>query len=108
MERLVARNKFSRPVAHREVLLDWKKRGFDCRTFVDPPGQQWNDFVHETDEVVTVIEGQLMITMESQCFLAGPGDEIFIPKNVSHSVENPSNGITRWLFGYNRPSHKSR
>ena len=108
MDRLVTRNKFSRPVAHREVMLDWKKRGFDCHTFVDPPGQQWNDFVHETDEVVAVIEGQLTITMKNQCFLADPGDEIFIPQNVPHSVENPSNDITRWLFGYNRPSHKSR
>ena len=107
MDRLVTRNKFARPVADHTVMLDWKKRGFDCHTFIDPPGQKWNDFTHATDEVGTVIEGQLLITMKNKCFLADPGDEIFIPKNVSHSVANQSNGITRWLFGYNRPSCKS-
>ena len=107
MDHLVTRKKFSQPVTRKEVMFTWQGRGFDCHTFIDPAGQEWNGFVHETDELVTVIEGQLLITVNNQCFLVDPGDEVFIPQNIVHSVENPSNGITRWLFGYNQPSHNS-
>ena len=54
---LVTRAKFARPVSAEAVRRDWKARGFGCETFVDPPGREWNDFVHDTDELVTVLKG---------------------------------------------------
>jgi quercetin dioxygenase-like cupin family protein len=82
------------------VIRDWKARGYDCRPFVDPPGQEWNNFVHQTNELVTVAEGRLEMTVASQRFMVEPGDEVFIPKGVVHSVKNSNNVTTRWFFGY--------
>ena len=97
---LVRRAKFARPVSPVAVRADWKARGFSCETFVDPPGREWNDFVHDTDELVTVVEGRLRCLMNGNTHDLEEGDELFIPKGIRHSVHNVHAGTTRWLFGY--------
>lgn len=100
MSDLVAKRKFAVPVDRATVAEDWRKRGYSCDLFVDPPGREWNNFVHSTNELVTVVAGQLEITIEGTRYLAPPGDEIFIPKNARHSVKNVHSATTRWLYGY--------
>ena len=34
------------------------------------------------------------------CDILAAGDEIFIPRQVRHSVKNVHSATTRWLFGY--------
>ncbi|MGE5778348.1 MAG: hypothetical protein ACM30D_03465 [Hyphomicrobiales bacterium] len=45
---------------------------------------------------MTVAEGQVAGSL----FVAEPGDEVFIPKGVLHSVKNVHVTATRWLYGY--------
>lgn len=92
--------KFSPPVDFNEVAQAWQEEGFSCDLFVDPPGREWNDFVHNSNELVTVVEGKLCLTIEGQEFIAEPGDEVFIPRHANHSVKNIHSGTTRWLYGY--------
>ena len=33
------------------VERSWRERGFSCGLWVDPPGQVWADYVHDTDEL---------------------------------------------------------
>ena len=75
-------------------------RGYSYHDFHDPPGQEWNDFVHQTQELVTVIEGRLELEIAGESLVAEPGDEVFIPKGAVHSVRNIDSGRTHWLFGY--------
>jgi quercetin dioxygenase-like cupin family protein len=96
----VAPGRFAQPVEQRAVAEDWAARGYSCQLFVDPPGREWNDFIHATNELVTVIEGRLRMTVGGGSVVLGPGDEFFIPKNAQHSVKNIHAGTTRWLFGY--------
>ena len=96
----VTRKKFSVPVNRTDVGRSWKERGYSCDLFVDPPGREWNDFVHHTNELVTVIEGKLRMVIEEEEMTASPGDEIFIPKGANHSVKNIHSDTTRWLYGY--------
>ncbi|MDJ0955423.1 MAG: cupin domain-containing protein [Arenicellales bacterium] len=98
----VTRNRFSVPVNSADVSQSWRERGYSCDLFIDPPGREWNDFIHRTDEVVTVVEGQLSMTIEGEEMIANPGDEIFIPKGANHSVKNVYSDTTRWLYGYGR------
>ena len=100
MKQLVVPDKFPPPVKRDDVASNWKSRGYDCHHFSDPPGQEWNDFVHQTNELVTVVDGQLELTVGNQTVFVQPGDEIFIPRGVTHSVRNCSNTKTSWLFGY--------
>ena len=102
---LVVKGKYSAPVDQDAVGREWAERGFDCRLFVDPPGREWNGFVHTTNELVTVLEGMMLCTVEKsagekESIRLEVGDELFIPRNAVHSVKNIHSGTTRWLFGY--------
>jgi mannose-6-phosphate isomerase-like protein (cupin superfamily) len=100
MNTLFARRKFKSPVDRSAVAHDWQARGFSCEIFVDPPGREWLDFVHGKNELVTVIEGCLHLTVGDQIFVAEVGDEVFIPRGVQHFVRNIHDRTTRWLYGY--------
>jgi mannose-6-phosphate isomerase-like protein (cupin superfamily) len=96
----VVKRKFGRPVDGAAVAADWRARGYSCDVFVDPPGREWNDFVHARNELVTVAEGRLEVKVAGSRFVADPGDEVFIPKGALHSVKNVHATTTRWLYGY--------
>jgi mannose-6-phosphate isomerase-like protein (cupin superfamily) len=102
MTSLVEPARFAAPVERGAVARDWAARGFSCEDFVDPPGRAWRDFVHDVDELVTVVEGRLRLEIGASSVVAGPGDEVFIPRGANHSVFNIDRGMTRWLFGYRR------
>lgn len=97
---ILERGKFPVPVRREQVAGDWRARGYSCDLFVDPPGREWNDFVHGCNELVTVVEGRLRMTVSDTTVELGPGDEVFIPRGAVHSVKNVHNAESRWLYGY--------
>ncbi len=58
------------------IERDWRARGFGCGLWTDRPGQGWNDFVHGTDELLVVVEGELGLEMQGRIFRLKPGEEI--------------------------------
>jgi mannose-6-phosphate isomerase-like protein (cupin superfamily) len=98
--RYVTSKKFALPPNREAIAKSWKECGYSCDMFIDPPGREWNDFVHATNELVTVVEGKLQMVIDGESFIAEPGDEVFIPKGASHSVKNIHNATTKWLYGY--------
>lgn len=62
--------------------------------------QEWRNFAHDSDELVTVVEGRLEVLMHSKSWALEPGDELDIPRGVVHTVRNTHDGDTRWLYGY--------
>ncbi len=100
METLV-RGRFVVPVDKREVAKEWRELGYSCDLFVDPPGQQWNNFKHGCDELVVVVTGRLTMIIENDQWDMSPGDQIFIPRGALHSVHNTHTGSSHWLYGYN-------
>ncbi len=85
----------------KEVSKNWESRGFSCGTWVDAPGQRWEDFVHTTDEVVVVLEGKMEFEVEGRIYHPKIGEELFIPANSKHSARNIGDMTARWLYGYN-------
>jgi quercetin dioxygenase-like cupin family protein len=83
-----------------EVAQDWASRGFGCDLWTDPPGQCWEDYVHPMDELVMVVDGTLEFEIGGQTLHPKPGEEIFIPAKVSHSVRNIGRTTAHWLYGY--------
>ncbi len=100
MAEVLARNRFATPVDAAAVAADWRGRGYSCGRFVDPPGQCWEDFVHDYNELVTVVEGRLEMAVAGETVTVEPGDEVFIAKGARHSVRNIHPGTTIWLYGY--------
>ena len=101
MSDLLTEKKFPLPLDQDAVAANWQQRSYSCNLFVDPPGQEWLNFTHNTDELVTVVEGQLELVVGNEKIEMVPGDEVFIPAKALHSVINIHEGVSRWLFGYN-------
>ena len=82
------------------IRQDWRNRGFSCDLWVDPPGQCWEGYVHATDELVMIVEGQVEFEIEGVIHRPDPGQELFIPAGAVHSVRNLGRTQARWLYGY--------
>ena len=78
----------------------WAERRFSCTVWTDPPGQIWADFVHEVDELVTLVEGEIELSFQGQTLRPHIGEEVFIPAGVCHTVRNIGAMANRWYFGY--------
>ncbi len=83
-----------------EIETDWATRGFSCDLWVDTPGQSWEDFAHETDEIVTVLEGNMEFEVEGKVYHPKVGEELIIPARAVHSARNIGKTTARWLYGY--------
>ncbi|RMF87803.1 MAG: cupin domain-containing protein [Nitrospirae bacterium] len=82
------------------VQADWEGRGFSFGVWQDPPGQRWEGYVHEVDELVMVVEGEVEFEVGGELHRPAPGEELFIPAGVVHSVRNRGATPSRWLYGY--------
>jgi mannose-6-phosphate isomerase-like protein (cupin superfamily) len=100
MDGVCRRGKFSTPLERSKVAADWRKRGYSCALFIDPPGREWTDFIHASNELLMVADGLLEVVVDGTKLFAQPGDEIFIPKGARHSVRNVHSEATHWLYGY--------
>ena len=85
-----------------QVRQDWHARGFSCEVWTDVPGQVWADFVHDVDELVMVIDGDVEFEFSGNALRPQPGEELLIPAGASHTVRNVGGQTSHWLFGYRR------
>lgn len=61
------------------VGAEWRRRGFSCEIWIDPPGQCWEDFVHATDELVMVLSGEVEFEIAGEIVHPEAGVELTIP-----------------------------
>jgi quercetin dioxygenase-like cupin family protein len=101
MAGLVIRNwNVSDPNVRAAIAEAWEHQGYDCQLWIDEPGREWHNFVHPTDELVVLLEGDLEVEVAGQRARLKPGDEVLIPAGARHSVFNRGTTTARWLFGY--------
>jgi quercetin dioxygenase-like cupin family protein len=79
---------------------DWRRRGFSCDVWSDPPGQVWADFVHAQDEMVMLLDGEIELSFGGKVLRPAPGETILIPAGESHTVTNVGTTRNHWLYGY--------
>jgi mannose-6-phosphate isomerase-like protein (cupin superfamily) len=85
-----------------EIKKDWAERGFSSDLWVDPPGRVWADFVHTSDELVVVLEGEEEFEMNGKKVKPKVGQELLIPAGTYHTARNVGKTTSKWLYGYNR------
>jgi len=92
------------PSINREqVTADWASRGFSCDLWTDSPGQRWENFRHATDELVTVLEGEMEFEIAGRVEHPKAGEELLIPAGAVHSARNIGKTTACWLYGYKSP-----
>ncbi|MCK5942970.1 MAG: cupin domain-containing protein [Planctomycetes bacterium] len=87
-------------IDQRAVQADWHSRGYTCELWIDPPDQVWQDFEHDVDELVLLLEGSAQIELDGKIVRLQPGQEMTIQAGVRHTVRNCGEGPARWLHGY--------
>lgn len=87
-------------VDQKRTGREWKKRGFSCDLWLDPPGQTWEDFMHEADELFMLVEGEIELEIENHVFHPEIGQEVLIPAKIYHSVRNIGGTDCKYLYGY--------
>ena len=85
-----------------QIRKNWEARGYSFGVFKDPPEQVWADFVHRTDELVVLAEGEIEIEIEGKSKQPQIGDEVFIPAKAVHTVRNIGSTNNVWYYGYKR------
>jgi mannose-6-phosphate isomerase-like protein (cupin superfamily) len=83
-----------------ELKMAWTKRGYSFEYWIDPPGQVWSDFVHDVDELLVLVEGEIEIEFAGNRVRPNVGDEVLIPARTAHTVKNTGESANRWCFGY--------
>lgn len=84
------------------IRRDWGARGFSCDIWTDSPGQVWENYVHDVDELVMVVDGDVEFEIAGQVHHPAVGEELLIPARVRHSVRNRGATTSHWLYGYKR------
>lgn len=92
----------ARTFDQEKVRQQWAARGFSCGMWVDPPGRVWADFIHDTDELVMVVEGEQEFEISGRCHRPPIGEELLIPAGTRHTARNVGRITSRWLYGYRR------
>ena len=88
--------------SQKEVAQEWQARGFSCDRWIDPPGQRWENFTHQVDELVMVVEGEVEFKIGATVYHPQMGEELLIPAKTPHSVRNIGRTTSHWLYGYKR------
>jgi mannose-6-phosphate isomerase-like protein (cupin superfamily) len=87
-------------VDQKAVEKDWNARGFSCDLWIDAPGRVWRNFIHETDELVMLVEGEEEFEMNGQIHRLEIGQELLIPAGTYHTARNVGRTTSKWLYGY--------
>ncbi|HWP58261.1 MAG TPA: cupin domain-containing protein [Candidatus Acidoferrales bacterium] len=83
-----------------KIRRDWARRGFSSALWVDPPGRVWAGFVHDTDELVMLLEGEEEFEIEGRRYRLKAGEELLIPAGAVHTARNVGTTTSKWLYGY--------
>ena len=78
----------------------WAAHEFSCDIWTDPPGRMWKDYVHDTDELLMLIDGEIEVRMRGKVFRPAIGEEFLIPAKVTHTVINCGSTTNHWFYGY--------
>ena len=98
-EPTVNKGKFSVPVSPTEVGQNWNKRGYSCKPHVAGKGWISRNHKHHSDEIVTVVKGHLALVVGEQRLEVTQGDELLIPANTMHRLENLHDGDLIMPYG---------
>jgi hypothetical protein len=83
-----------------EMERPWNERGFSCELWIEPPGEVGEDYLHATDDLVMVVDGEFEI--DGQVHDPSAGEKLFISARARRTVRNLGCGESCCQNGYRR------
>ncbi len=83
-----------------QVEEHWRERGFSCDLCADAPGVGRENLIHDTQELVMLLEGEIELEIMGKKRRPAIGEEVRILALNMHSVRNVGETTARWLYGY--------
>jgi cupin 2 domain-containing protein len=91
------------PAAGEELFLELLgHRNLVVEQIVSGASDRPSAYLQEQDEWVAVLDGGASITVDGEPVELGPGDWVFLPAGVPHTVEHTEAG-TSWLAVHLHP-----
>jgi transcriptional regulator with XRE-family HTH domain len=101
LTRGVERPRFSLPgssVVYERLHAEFAGRGLSAFMMTVPPGHRSEMVRHEGDELLYVLEGELLQTIEEETVTLSAGDSLHFRGSSSHSWENRSERAAKVLW----------
>ncbi len=83
-----------------EVEEYWRARGFSCDLCADAPGAVREYVIHDTQELVMLLDGEIELEIMGNKRRPAIGEEVRISALDMHTVRNVGETTARWLYGY--------
>ncbi len=83
-----------------EVEEYWRARGFSCDLCADAPGAVRENLIHDAQELVMLLEGEIELEIMGKKRRPAIGEEVCISALDMHTVRNVGETTARWLYGY--------
>jgi mannose-6-phosphate isomerase-like protein (cupin superfamily) len=91
--------------SHHYIIAEGSKTKYDiCYDLIEKsskPGVETPLHIHEGySELVYVLEGQLTVYTQQKTVVLNPGESVFIPRGVTHSLAATSENMTKTLQSF--------
>lgn len=99
--RAASRPTFSLPgssVSYQRLHAEFAGRGLSSFVMIVPPGHRSELVHHEGDELLYVLEGEIVQTVDGAEIRLGPGDSLHFRGSSDHSWANDSGSAARLLW----------
>lgn len=84
----------------KELRERFTKQGFSFDIWSDKPGAEWRNFVHDTDELVVLLEGNVEFVVDGEIYHPQIGEELLIKAGQIHDAVNNGAVQNCWAYGY--------
>lgn len=99
--RAASRPTFSLPgssVSYQRLHAEFSGRGLSSFVMIVPPGHHSEMVHHEGDELLYVLEGEIVQTVDCETIRLGPGDSLHFRGSSDHSWANETDRAARILW----------
>ena len=86
-------------------VLQQTKRSQTAVMTIGPGREAGPEETHQADQIVYVIEGEAVVTVEDEARRTGPGGLVMIPAGARHHVGNPGREPLFFLTVYAPPEY---
>ena len=85
--------------SQEEAEAKLHQEGYDSFQWYDVPGACYPKHAHGYDECLWVLKGELVLNIAEEVYTLHPGDRLYLPARVRHTVQVPKERSVTYLVG---------